>query len=258
MPAAVIEPFFDTSGIAVADTVSNAFKSKFDLILAQKKAQDNYTETQLNVDINNLKNLFSRYVKSGGVANAMMQPKADGSPPTAADNTVAGAINTINLKLDEYKRTVIEPLRSLRREIIVSTDVNQLSTNITKQINVNQELEKQIKEENDNLSTAFTRDTMLETKDDVVSYRQTWGFLQRPLRRSSIPLLIMFGLIFLVISITGIFAMFVPTTGGYGAANSGTNSGYSGFRSMAGTLGTVFKALVGIIPAHAAAAHVVA
>lgn len=257
MPAAVIEPFFDTSGIAVADTVSNTFKSKFDVIMTQKKAQDNYIDTQLNVDINNLKNLFSRYVKSGGVTNAMMPPKADGSPPTAADNTVSGAINTINLKLDEYKRTVIEPLRSLRREIITSTDVNQLSANITKQVNLNQELEKQLKEENDNLSTAYTRDTMLETKDDVVSYRQTWGFLQRPLRRSSIPLLIMFGLIFLVIAITGMFAMFGPTTGSYTSLNASTNSS-GAFRSIAGTLGTVFKAIVGIIPAHAAAAHAVA
>jgi hypothetical protein len=188
-------------------------------------------------------------------SNAMAAPRADGSPPAgAADNTVAGAITTINSKLDEYKRTVIEPLRSLRREIIQSTDVNQLSANITKQINTNQGLEKQLKDENDNLSTAYTRDTVLETKDSVVSYRQTWGFLERPLRKSSIPLLIMFGLIFLVVAITGIFAMFGPTTT-TNSMNSGTGSGT--FRSIASTLGMAFKALVAFVPIHAAAAHVI-
>jgi hypothetical protein len=255
MPANVIEPFFDTSGIAVADTVSNAFKTKFDTIMAQKKKQDEYVDGQLNVDINNLKGLFSRYVKSGGVSNAMAAPRADGSPPPgAANDTVAGAITTINSKLDEYKRIVIDPLRNLRREIIQSTDVNQLSANITKQINTNQDLEKQLKEENDNLSTAYTRDTALETKDSVVSYRQTWGFLQRPLRKSSIPLLIMFGLIFLVVAITGMFAMFGPST----TANSiNSSTGSSTFGSIASTLGMAFKALVAFVPAHAVAAHVI-
>ncbi len=204
MPA-LIEPFFATNG-GVSDTVKSNFQTRFENLKAQKAVLDAYiagtnkTGSNLSADINNLQALFESYVKSGGVNNAFT-PAAPGGSPPANSNTVADAVETLNSKLKTYRENILNNLQSLRRDILATIDVNALTNSVSSQVQKIEALKKQIEEENNNLSTAFTRDAMLEHKDKAISYHQTWGFLQRPLRKQSIPYIVFFILAFTFLGI---------------------------------------------------------
>jgi hypothetical protein len=211
MPA-LIEPFFNTSG-GVSETIKSNFQTRFDNLKAQKGVLDAYiagtnkSGSNLSADINNLQALFESYVKSGGVNNAFTPSKPDGTPPSNT-NTVSDAVETLNSKLKTYRENILNNLQSLRRDILATVDVNALTNSVSTQVQKIETLNKQIEEENNNLSTAFTRDAMLEHKDKAISYHQTWGFLQRPLRKQSMPYIVFLILSFTLLGIFGAILLY--------------------------------------------------
>jgi predicted PurR-regulated permease PerM len=86
-------------------------------------------------------------------------------------------------------------------------------------------LKDQLKQEEDNLSTAYTRNKMVETKDSAVSFHQTWGFLERPLKKRSIPILIVLSVILAIAIVVGIYLLVTMTatvTEGGNIVNNGS------------------------------------
>lgn len=211
MPA-LIEPFFNAPG-GVKETIKSDFQVRFDNLKAMKTTLDNYingtnkTGSTLSADVNNLQSLFDAYVKSGGVSNAYTPPGPNGAPPSSS-STVADAIKILNDNLKTYRENIVNKLQSLRRDILATIDVNALTNSVTQQVQKIDSLKKQIEEENNNLSTAFTRDAVLANKDSAISYHQTWGFLQRPLRKQSLPYIVFFILAFTLAGILGAILLY--------------------------------------------------
>ncbi len=198
----------------IANTVKDEFKAKLARIEAAKRTLDEYitgdakASSSLEKDIANLNSVFSTYVTSGGVANAVVQPGPNGAPPPAGSQpTVDDMIRKITDKITAYKTTVNDELRTLRRNIVQSADVNTLSTTISEKMKTVDDLKKELETAKDNLSTAYTRDAMLETKDQLVSYHQTWGFLQRPLKKWSIPVIIGVTIVIVLMALAGVLLM---------------------------------------------------
>jgi|LauGreDrversion4_2_1035121.scaffolds.fasta_scaffold138460_2 hypothetical protein len=209
MPASLIIDGFENQ---ISNTVKDTFKAKLAQIEAAKATLDKYISgsdnESLDRDIENLKSIFSTYVTSGGVANAVVQPGPNGSPPVAGSQpTVDDMIKKITDKIALYKSAVNEELTKLRSNIIQSADVNQLSAKIAEKMKTVDDLKKELEKANDNLSTAYTRGAMMESKDQLVSYHQTWGFLERPLKKWSIPVIIGVTIMISLMALAGIILM---------------------------------------------------
>lgn len=243
MPAPTLEEGFQTSNSN--SSVKANFQSQLNLLKDRKTNADKYfsstTDTDqatLNGQLQALKVSFSEYVKSGGVTNAVNQGQGN-NPPDGPSATISDKIQSIKEKYNNYKTNVYEPLKTLRQQVLETVDVNSFAANVTTQIDRINTLKEQLKQEEDNLSTAYTREKMIETKDSAVSYHQTWGFLERPLKKRSIPILIVLTVILAVAAIIGIYllATMGPSTGN---TNVGTNVSI-GVTSMKDKITGVFK-----------------
>ncbi len=224
MPAPTYEEFADVKG----DNVKANFQNQLNILKDRKINADKYfastTDTNqetLNGQINALKASFNEYVKSGGVSNAINQGRGN-NPPGGPSSTISDRIQTIKDKYNNYKTNVYEPLKTLRQQVLQTVDVNSFAANVTDQIDRINTLKEQMKQEEDNLATSYTREKMVETQDTAISYHQTWGFLERPLKKRSIPILIILTVTLAVAAIVGIYllATMGATTGD---TNIGTN-----------------------------------
>ncbi len=209
MPAPLLEEGFADQ---IANRVNDSFKTKLAQIEATKATLDKYisgsAQESLDRDIENLKSIFSTYVTSGGVANAVVPSGPNSGPPAPGSQpTIDDMIKKITDKMAAYKKSVNEELTKLRSNIIQSADVNQLSKTIADKMKTVDDLKKELETANDNLSTAYTRDAMMESKDQLVSYHQTWGFLQRPLKKWSIPIIIAVIIFISLLSFAGMLLM---------------------------------------------------
>jgi ABC-type transporter Mla subunit MlaD len=209
MPAPLLEEGFADQ---IANRVNDSFKTKLAQIETTKANLDKYisgsAQDSLEKDIQNLKSIFSTYVTSGGVANAVVQSGPNGAPPVAGSQpTIDDMIKKITDKMEAYKKSVNEELSKLRSNIIQSADVSQLSKTIAEKMKTVDDLKKDLETANDNLSTAYTRDAMMESKDQLVSYHQTWGFLRRPLKKWSIPVIIAVIIFISLLSFAGMLLM---------------------------------------------------
>ncbi len=216
-------------GFAVqGSSVKTEFQNRLNILKDRKRNADAYfasttsnEQNTLNGQINALKRIFADYVKSGGVENAINQDK-DNNPPNGPNATITDRIKEINDKYNNYKTNVYDELKTLRQEVLATVDVNTFASNVTNQIERINTLKDQLKSEEDNLSTAYTRNKMVETQDSAVSYHQTWGFLERPLKKRSIPILIVLTVIFAVAAVIGIYLL--VTMSPANITNSNTNT----------------------------------
>ncbi len=208
MPAPLLEEGFADQ---IANRVNDSFKTQLAQIEATKANLDKYisgsAQESLDRDIENLKSIFSTYVTSGGVANAVVPSGPNSGPVAGSPPTIDDMIRKITEKMAAYKKSVNEELTKLRSNIIQSADVNQLSKTIADKMKTVDDLKKELETANDNLSTAYTRDAMMESKDQLVSYHQTWGFLQRPLKKWSIPIIIAVIIFISLLSFAGMLLM---------------------------------------------------
>ena len=83
----------------------------------------------------------------------------------------------------------------------VNVNVNEITTKLEELKDKKSELDSL----GVDLSTAYTREALVDTKDEAISYKQTWGMIQRPIRRQSITVLIIFTLLFLTAAGLGIW-----------------------------------------------------
>lgn len=194
MPADIVEGFEEPP----ANTQMDDFRQRFTAIKTKKKQLDNYIENNLQEDLGQLQTAFTPYVTSCGTANAT-------APAGSQEQTVADRVAKINERLTKYKTEVLNPLAALRRDILAFLNINGKTQEISKLVEENEQLVNELKEVNDGLSTAYNREMAIDTRDKAVSYNQTWGYLNRPLRRNSIPILIVFALVFVGVGLVGLY-----------------------------------------------------
>jgi phage FluMu protein gp41 len=194
MPADIVEGFEEPT----ANTQMDDFRQRFTAIKTKKKQLDNYIENNLQEDLGQLQTAFTPYVTSCGTTNAT-------APAGSQEQTVADRVAKINERLTKYKTEVLNPLAALRRDILAFLNINGKTQEISKLVEENEQLVNELKEVNDGLSTAYNREVAIDTRDKAVSYNQTWGYLNRPLRRNSIPILIVFALIFAGVGLVGLY-----------------------------------------------------
>lgn len=195
MPA-TLESFED----AAPPTQFSNFRRQLDDIKREKATLDNYVNNEgLRSDMANLQSTFSSYVQSCGV-RASMAESGDTRTQTVSDKA-----RIITSKLNEYSEKVVKPLAALRRDVLREINISTKTAEISKEFEEIGRLEKEIEEVNNDLSTAILRDNLVQTKNDAISFEQTWGYLRRPLRRNSIPILIVFALLFLIVGILGLY-----------------------------------------------------
>ncbi len=194
MPADIVEGFEGPTATSQMDD----FKQRLDAIKAKKAELDNYANRELNDALKRLQASFTPYVTSCGITNAT-------APAGSLEQTVADKVAAINARLTQYKTSVLNPLATLRRDILAFLNVNGKTQEISKLVEENDRLRKELEEMNDGLSTAYNREAVIDTRDKAVSFNQTWGYLNRPLRRTSIPILIVFGLIFAAAGLVGLY-----------------------------------------------------
>ncbi len=224
MPANITENF--QTGTSSANISS--FQAEFDRLRKLKENKDK----EFNVNNNgamikllrDAKAKFKRYVESSGNDNgefAMVQTNLD-------------------KELDQYDAAILNDLIQLRKNIINSTDINKKMDELTQ---TNQDLEKKkrdLQDYKDNYTTAQVRNTALITHGEAVSYQQTWGIMQRPIKKQTIPVLLVFTLLFLYLGFMGIYYIsplpaLIATAGpiqlpGFGGISTGTG-GAAGFIS---------------------------
>lgn len=178
------------------------FKTQFANIIGKKSELDRYINNDLSKDLNTATNAFSTYVTSGGAMNA----------PNAIDN-----LAVVKNKLREYNEKVTAPLAGLRKQVLTALNVSTQAKSLTDKYTKLEDLKKELNELDGSLSTAHTREAVIDTRDDAVSFRQTWGYLNRPLRRYSVPILIVFSIIFAGLGIYGITFITGGTQGAEGS-----------------------------------------
>lgn len=164
------------------------FSAELANIIVKKTELDKYINTDLSKDLNTAATVFSNYVASGGV-----------NAPAAISK-----LEVVKKKLNEYNQKVGIPLARLRSKVLTSLNVSKQTQSITDKYKKLEDLKKELNELDASASTAYTREAVLNTRDEAVSFRQTYGYLNRPLRHYSVPILIIFSLIFAGLGIYGI------------------------------------------------------
>lgn len=185
MPSPINEGFTTTQIAANTD-----FAAQLDGIIKKKTDLDKYIDSGLTADINAASSTFLSYVGSAGKTTNMYD-----------------ALKPIRDKLTEYNTTVAQPLASLRTKVLTELNVNKQSAELTAKYQRLDNLKKELTELDADASTAHLREAAIDTREDAVSFRQTWGYLNRPLRRNSIAILIIFAIIFAGAAVYGLYYM---------------------------------------------------
>ncbi len=233
-------------------------KEELKKIIAKKAILDKYVSdpatstNSLAADLSSAALVLGKYVQSGGAEYVVSQPNSDNSPSSNSPGTIDDPINNIKKKYDSYQREVYQPLQALRREIMNSVNVADYASKVTDKVSKISLLKEELKKEKENLSTAFTRDAMVETKDYAVSYHQTWGMLERPLRKQSIPFMIVISLVFFIGTGLGVYKLKtmgaeMGTTGFTESTGIGATISSAGFQAIS-SITTVFKFFASLMP----------
>lgn len=221
MPANIIEDFQTNTGTGTI----TPFEQRFNDLKAKKINKDNEFNPQTPGApmvrlLRKAKAEFKGYVESSG-----------------ANTTFAATQEELDKSLDEYDSNILLPLVQLRRDIIAQTNINGKMNDLS---TANQNLEQKKRElqaQQDNYTTAQVRNTALNTHKEAISYHQAWGLIQRPIKRQSIPVLLVFTLLFIYIGILGIYYIsplpaMIATAGPLQLPSIGSGSGGGGSAVM--------------------------
>lgn len=125
--------------------------------------------------------------------------------PSDAEINLNARLSQIGASLGVIKQRVSDALKNLGTRVNQASNVNNAANDLYSKMADLQEKKKTLSNVGSDLSTAYTREAVVDTKDAAVSYQQTWGMIQRPIRRQSIPVLIVFTLLFLTAAGLGIW-----------------------------------------------------
>jgi hypothetical protein len=170
-------------------------------------ATQNAVSAQITKQLNELESKINSSTLSYDLSDSGINDFLRNIPQNSKDATtyINSKLSQIGNSLSVFKDTVINPLKSINSNINQASNVNTAANDLNDKIKRLDELKEQLDTLGTDLSTAYTREAVVDTKREAVSYHQTWGMLQRPIRRQSIPVLIIFSLIFLTAAGIGIY-----------------------------------------------------
>ncbi len=189
MPANVYEGFEDTKNQG-----SNPFMGRYEDQYNELKKRKENKDKEFNSGgslqklLNQAKGEFKQYVESSG-----------------RDVGFASTQKQLDEELTKYDENILFPLVNLRKEIINSTDINAKMSELTEISNKLNAKKLDLEAAKEAYSTAQVRDKVLTTRNELVSYQQTWGLMQRPIKKQTVPVLIVFTLLFLYLGVLGIY-----------------------------------------------------
>jgi hypothetical protein len=189
------------------------FTSRLNTIKQAKTTQDSDVQG-LEAAIVAINGLFGELMSSG-TGTVDYVSKVD---------TITRHLSTVNTILSSYKTNIVDPLNTLLTEVSSKLNVNNRTRMLGELLTQSASAESELIEATENLSTAHTREAVLDTKEDAISYTQAWGYIARPLKRNTIPILIVFTLLFFGIGVVGLW--FVSP---YSAAAQSIAAGEVGF-----------------------------
>lgn len=189
MPATINEGFEDSQK-QVKKAVKSPFEERYNALTAKKVKKDKEFASggAMFSLLRSSKGQFKNYVESAG--------RNVGFADTQAE---------LDKSLSDYDENILFPLIALRKEIINSTDINSKMSELT---DINKKLaakRKDLSLAKDAYSTAQVRDKALVTRNKALSYQQTWGIMQRPIKKQTVPVLIVFSLLFVFVGVMGIY-----------------------------------------------------
>ena len=195
------------------------FKNELATLKSTKISLDRAIEKSLDKDLDKANNFFSRYVTSCGVNNSSQAYES---------------LTLIKQIFKRYNAEVTDKSSRLRQRVLAALNVSNQTAALTNKYQRIDNLKKELEELDTNVSTAYTREAVIDTRDDAVSFHQTWGYLNRPLRRYSIPILIVFAIAF-------------AGAGIYGLSNIGMSSEDGAASPMKYIAGTTELIVIGIV-----------
>ncbi len=201
MPADIIEHFATPPSSGTLPPVFSPFQTRYDDLKAKLANQIKrfdptnttpYNPTDPNSSLLDLlrkaKADFKAYVESSG-----------------ADTKFYDTQKKLDQELKNYDSNIIDELINLRKDIINATDINKKMGLLTTANNELEAKKKDLELQKDNYTTAQVRNTALNTHGEAISYHQTWGLIQRPIKKQSVPVLLVFTLLFLYVGVLGIY-----------------------------------------------------
>lgn len=186
MPAEIYEGFQNTDN----KPVKSPFEERYETLVKKKRNMDKQFASggEMNSLLRNAKGQFKNYVESSG-----------------RNLGFADTQKNLDEAINNYDENILNPLVALRKEIISSVDINAKMSELTDINNKLKEKQLTLKEAQDNYTTAQVRDKALTTRNSAVSFQQTWGIMQRPIKKQTVPVLIVFSLLFIYLGVLGIY-----------------------------------------------------
>lgn len=196
MPSVVFEAFTSPAG---AGTGTNQSVDH----LSQQRTTINNLMTAKNAEITNLQ---AKITSINGLFRTISQPNSTTNSMYSQNvgNLISG-LRDINSILNDYYINVVQPSQTLLRDATTTLNINDQTALIDVKLRENATAKRDLEEATEKLSTAHTREATIDTKEDAISYQQAWGYIARPLKKNSIPILIVFTLLFAGIGIVGLW-----------------------------------------------------
>jgi len=218
MPSNVFEAFTANSG-ATANTACDTT-----CLTSLRQRLDTLNTTKINQDA--MANDISAYrTIVNNLFAKVSEPNAASQPTYSQDvSDLISNLGRIQDYIKRYHTEVVQLSATLVKDASSKLNINNQVNMLGEVLSESASSQSKLLDAQESLSTAYTREATIDTKDDAISYQQTWGYIARPLKRNSIPILIVFTLLFFGVGIVGLW--FVSP---YAAAMQSISSGEVGF-----------------------------
>jgi hypothetical protein len=180
-----------------------------DIIDASLNILKAYSDSELNTDLTNADSYLSRYIASSPRNQSFL----------SSFEAIRNKINTKIAQLDDINKILTDKVSNaeLRNSTAKLSDIGIFQQQI-------KSLKEKVKKLSDELSIAETREQSIKTRSSESSYAQTFGYLFRPFRRISYPIIVILIFILILICIWLIYIIMKNTSNELSVATSISNT----------------------------------
>jgi len=198
--------------------------------LAQRHTTlESYRINELPGDITQLNSLFKEYIKTAGTDDSKL----------TGDAGMLGIIQKIDGKYTAYK-TLTTDAANLMRQVSEQADIGARLQKIGDKQTSIRNLQKNIKELEQQVDSTDEREQILRTREETASYSQLFGGMDHPIKPYSIPVLLSLTVIFTMLGIYTIGQFFT----GFGDITKSAISKSTSFISSSSSTPTTWKDIV--------------
>jgi hypothetical protein len=168
-----------------------------------------YSDTELNTDLTNADSYLKQYISSSPRNQSFL----------TSFERIRNKINAKIAEMDNINKTLTDKLSNaeVRNSSSKLSDIGIFQQNI-------KSLKEKAKKLSDELSISESRETSIKTRSSESSYAQTFGYLFRPFRRISYPIIVILIFILILVSIWLVYQIMNNKTQNISVATSISNS----------------------------------